>query len=363
MTLLPGADFSEWDGGEDHDRPLNWQAYTWPFTFIKVSQGLRVDPLFEVQWKAARGHVIRGAYHFFEPSQDPRVSALKTIEYLKGDLGEIPLVLDLERDEDMPNVLDRVKSWLSWYEARTSVRPIIYSSPSFLHQVKASSYPFLASYKLWLAEWPFDGMLDRVAREKRIADVVSGAVTLKWPSPPVPFKKVTFHQWTAQGKPGQVPGYTGGDAKKEVDLNFYNGTLEELRDEFGVSTETPTDPPVEPPIGDPMQGKVLRLTNLRADKNRFSTDLGDLLAGDIVTFTVKEMGSDSLNYYLLTSATRGGVPVKRTDGKTVAEANCWAYASNIEMTSTPAPTEDKPTKITIEMESGKVFVADQFTQQ
>jgi hypothetical protein len=88
-----------------------------------------------------------------------------------------------------------------------------------------------------------------------------------------------------------------------------------------------------------MEGKVLRFTNMRAEKDQRSADLGDLLANDVVTFTIKEPGTDGLTWCLLINATRNGTPVKRIDGKPVAQAPVWAWADNIEVSSTPPPAE------------------------
>lgn len=358
MSLLPGIDVSYYDG---HGAPYivtDWASYTWPFVFIKVSEGMFIDALFMRQWAAARGKVLRSAYHFFRPSVDPRLSAMKTVEYLRreNDLGELPLAFDLEDDDGMSNVLDRAKSWLSWYEAITGIRPIIYSSPGFLNKVKAASYPFLANYKLWLSSWPFDVMEPDAAREKRIADVISGAYVPSWPSAPAPFRRASFWQWTAQGKPEQVPGYyTGSRGKKEIDLNFYNGTLEELKAEFNVSTETPTDPPTgETPM---LYGEVLVDLNIRKTADTTSAPIGLVKKGDRV-----EGHAEIRGWWSLVKITRAGQLIP------LPAVPCYAYEGTtngyIKVVESPIPSaEDKPRKVTIEMESGKVFVADQFTPQ
>ena len=38
--------------------------------FIKVSE-YQKDPLFDEQWSAAKGHILRSGYHFFRPQMDP----------------------------------------------------------------------------------------------------------------------------------------------------------------------------------------------------------------------------------------------------------------------------------------------------
>ena len=157
--MLPGIDMAVWDGHGFPYKTTNWEAYTWLFAFIKISEGTVIDPLFPRQWEAARGHIYRGPYHYFRPFVDPKTSALKAISYLDGDLGELPMALDLETTDGRTDTLGRAKSWLSWYEQETGIRPIIYSRYSFLFDVcHAEQHPWLENYKLWVSRYPFDGM-------------------------------------------------------------------------------------------------------------------------------------------------------------------------------------------------------------
>src|SRR5687768_9508173 len=98
MTTAPiGADFAKYDGGGNLPyHVLAWDQYTWDFAFIKASEGTVIDPLFREQWAAARGNAVRGAYHFFRPFVDPILAVTTFLDYLDGDRGELPAVLDLE---------------------------------------------------------------------------------------------------------------------------------------------------------------------------------------------------------------------------------------------------------------------------
>ena len=188
MPRIKGADLSKWDGGADHDKTLDWTAYTWDFAFIKVSEGLVIDPLFKPQWAAARGNTIRGGYHYFHPVVDPKQAAAKTIEYMDGDLGELPLMFDLESTDGRSDTLDRAKSYLSWYEQWTGVRPLVYSGPDFLTNIlKAGSRaPWLINYKLCLAEYPFDRMSPVSARDAQIHRILTEQMLIANPPPPAP---------------------------------------------------------------------------------------------------------------------------------------------------------------------------------
>lgn len=346
---VKGADFSKWDGGAKHDQPLSWNAYMWDFTFIKVSEGLLVDPLFRLQWNEAYGLAVRGAYHYFRPSVDPKTAAAKTVEYLDHDYGELPLALDLEATDGRSDTLERAKTYLAWYEQWTGIRPLIYSSPNFLNAIlkAGTKAPWMKEYKLWLAQYPFDAMDPDSARDTQIQRILTEQLMLANPVPPAPFNKVTFHQWTAKGKPEDVPGYyLGYGHKLAVDLIFYTGTLAQFVDEFELD-EVPviTHPPL--PTGDPMQGTVLRITNMRALANKNSDDLGDFLAGDLITFTTQQLGTDGLNWCFVTDATRNGTPIKRTSGLTVAQAPVWAWLGNIRVGTTPTTT-NTPFTLTVD---------------
>lgn len=244
--MIPGVDLSIWDGAKKNVL-VNWEAYTWPFTFIKASEGMVEDPLFRLQWEAARGHTFRGAYHFFRPGQDPKRSVEKLLTILGDDKGELPLAFDLEVTDGVSRVLEVARSWLAWYEQYTGVRPIIYSRTGFLRdELKCINYPYLESYKLWLAEYHFDKMSPVATRIQRLKSVLSGTYPLDFPKPPSPFKRVSFYQWTALGTPEMVPGYySGSDGKKEIDLNFYIGTRQDMMQEFGIQAAQPGQEPVK----------------------------------------------------------------------------------------------------------------------
>lgn len=92
MAPVIGIDVSKWD-------PIvSWDNYSWDFAIVKASQGVVEDPKFKAQWLAARGHVIRSAYSFFDPRVDPVLAAKALIKIMGSDLGEMPIVNDLEID-------------------------------------------------------------------------------------------------------------------------------------------------------------------------------------------------------------------------------------------------------------------------
>ena len=117
--------------------------------------------------------------------------------------GDLPPVLDLEAPEEWEGVavLSRtplVLRWLDAVERQLQRRPVIYLSPAFMTDVLHNASA-LAQYPVWLAHYTTDPE----------------------PAVPKPWTKWTFWQQTRQGS---MPGVSS-----HVDLNCFNGTLEELK--------------------------------------------------------------------------------------------------------------------------------------
>lgn len=233
--MIKGIDVSKWDGAGGH--LIDWKQYShkFDFAFFKVSDGNVIDPVFKDQWNAARGKTLRSAYHFFHPNLDPKASVQKTISYLEGDLGELPLMFDMEVADNVGDPFVQAKSWLSWYEQLTGIRPIFYSSPNFLYQYHSEKNLWLSNYILHLAEYPWDNLAVE-QRTPKLHDVLEDKVPYHFPLPPKPFNKVWFWQWTGKGNPEDVPGYyLGANHKLAVDFNMFNGTASEFSSLFHLS--------------------------------------------------------------------------------------------------------------------------------
>lgn len=243
MQDINGIDVSRYDGGGDIDgNPLletvQWNQYAaagWPYGYIKATEGSSyIDSLFAEQWKAARGHIYRGAYHFFHPSVSPTVAVNKFLETLGDDLGELRVVLDLETTDGRDDTASRALSWLELYESITGERPIIYSASGFLYDIQAAKHPAFNKYRLWLAQ--YYNRFETESEPKRSENInaeLSGATVAPWPNTPAPFYSVDIWQWTSKGSPESVPGYYNGAGKKSaVDLNKFRGSLQEFKNLF-----------------------------------------------------------------------------------------------------------------------------------
>lgn len=214
MTYQLGIDVSKWD-----NRPLNFQEYNWPFIYVKCGEGFNSDRMFAAHWQAAKGHTLRGAYHYFRPSVDAKKSAGICANILMDDMGELPVALDMETTDGLPplTVLDKAKSWLSWFEDFTGKRPLIYSGIPFLTLIGARGKDWLKHYDFWFAAYPYDNLpeAERAIKVKSLIDgqgVVFPKVDL---FPPL---KLNIWQFTGKAKPEFIPGYSCD--KLAVDVNF-----------------------------------------------------------------------------------------------------------------------------------------------
>jgi lysozyme len=188
-----------------HQGFINWEKLTankdlnFPiqFIFIKATEGGdHSDFAFSHNFREARKHgFIRGAYHYFNPKTDARKQAdffIRTVPLVKGDL---PPVLDVEKTGKHSTADFRmaVKIWLDRVEAHYGVKPILYTSYKF--KTKYLDDPAFDSYPYWIAHYYVDSV----------------AYVGQW----------RFWQHTDVGT---VPGI-----KEEVDLNVFNGSLDELK--------------------------------------------------------------------------------------------------------------------------------------
>lgn len=209
MATVPGIDVSYWDAGIDWPKV---RATGQRFVFVKATEGdFYSDQTFGANWSGAKAAgLLRGAYHFFRANVDGKKQATRFIDYVKSlnDDGELPPVLDLETHDGQKKdkIIERAKVWLDLVEAAFGKKPVIYSGQYFLQDyfTEAGGGPpvWAKDYPLWLAQYPnnySDGSKPFLPRG-----------WFKW----------TFWQYSEKGRVNGI--------NANVDLNVFNGTLEEL---------------------------------------------------------------------------------------------------------------------------------------
>ncbi len=160
-----GPDVSKYQ--HDTGRGIDWGAVRrsgQSFTFIKASgHSDRVDPWFAREWAAAgRAGIIRGAYHYANPSASPTIarSADAQADLVVRTVGNtreqrnLGIALDLESTGGLnPTQLAQwAHAFLDGVERRTGRVPILYTYVSFWSNAMANNRSF-GAYPLWLARY------------------------------------------------------------------------------------------------------------------------------------------------------------------------------------------------------------------
>ncbi len=230
MTTIPGIDVSYWKAGIDWPKVRTTGQV---FVFVKASEGeTYTDPTFDDNWNGAKGvGMLRGAFCFFHPNQDPVKQANLFISTVKSlnDNGELPPVLDLERadGQDDNTIITKAKSWLDAVEQAFGRKPIIYSGYFFLRDnfslPGGGPPPWAKDYPLWIAQYPnqYNPSL----------------------SPLLPNGWFQWNFWQ-YSQTGSVNGINS-----PVDLDVFNGSLADLLNfagmQAGPATTTPTSHTVQ----------------------------------------------------------------------------------------------------------------------
>jgi len=225
MATVPGIDVSYWNAGIDWPKV---RATGQRFVVAKATEGDGYrDPTLDDNWFGAKSAgLLRGAYHFFRCNVDAKKQADNYIDYVRTlkDDGEFPPVLDLETHDNVKKdkIIPAVKIWLDRVGAAFGKKPIIYSGFYFLKDYlsEAGGGPpvWAKDYPLWLAQYPnqyTEGMQ---------------------PSLPMGWFSWTIWQYSEKGRLNGI--------NANVDLDLFNGTLEDLYKFTGAKmiTETPKVP-------------------------------------------------------------------------------------------------------------------------
>ncbi|MFT4092555.1 MAG: glycoside hydrolase family 25 protein [Niabella sp.] len=153
---IHGIDVSRYQKEIDWEdvKQMNVQGIQIDFVFIKATEGVNLtDKCFAPNWKNARKQKIpRGAYHFFNPLQDPAKQAAYYLSRVKLLPGDLPPVLDAEQASILPvNVFrSKLKTWLNIIEAHYKVKPVIYTNADFYNKYLG---PEFNDYPLWVAHY------------------------------------------------------------------------------------------------------------------------------------------------------------------------------------------------------------------
>ncbi len=224
-------DVSSYDAisGKENLQPVNWTTARdqggLSLAIIKVSEGLRMDTAFNLQWSAVKGILPRAAYHFFRSNINAIQQAqacwsyLSTAGFEKNDL----LIVDFETLDGIagPKALLAVASFLYEVE-KHGINPLLYTYPGFWNGIKGDQASWAAKYRLALAQWPKDTWIlnysPSVFTKDRLAVIKDSIATgsLK-PMALKPWSSPAIWQFSSRVESKAIPGHPG--FKKVVDYN------------------------------------------------------------------------------------------------------------------------------------------------
>lgn len=261
--MVQGIDISHWQDDKSTPQKMDFKKSVQAgakFVYIKVAERGYIDRDWEYNWKAAKdAGLLRGGYHFLRWDLSGLVQARLFSDVLLDDPGELPPVADYEaprKGSRYPsNAL--LEQFLVEVENKLGRRPMIYTSPGFwnMHGRNKVTRTFEHKwiyYPLWIAHY-FKKYEPGVTKPQMIEPWKSMGKT--W----------TFWQWTSNGD-----GLAYGAESKSIDLNWFNGTLDELYALANTSQPSPTPTPTPSPT--PIPGKDPNITDL---KNRVNNAIND----------------------------------------------------------------------------------------
>ena len=210
--------------------------YPVDFVIQRMSYGLRMDESYTQLSQDIKDVPIRGAYHYFssgatwQDQVDLFLSLADGYDFLACD------VESAFNNVNATFALGAV-SFMNEVKRRTGKRVLLYTNPSVYKQLQALVDPLLLlQFPLWIAQYWW---VANPAKNPGMYGMIRDSSD--W----------NFYQYSADGN---NKGALYGVLSRDVDLNVYNGTLDELREWLG-EPEPPADNTLE-------QGKQAAYTEM-----------------------------------------------------------------------------------------------------
>ena len=242
MAVTLGIDVSKYQG------VVNWRAVAdagYRFAVVRATLGdVKVDETFETNWIGARSvGLLISAYHVVKPEIPAGAQIDRFVATLSGHITDLPPVLDIELDggQTPDQITATIRECLRLSAQRFGRRPIIYTAKWFWNKFVLSSGEW-AQVDLWVASY----------------GTAEAQLPAGWAS---------WKIWQYANN-GSVPGIAG-----DVDLNWFNGTYEDLLKYCQASL-----PPAQG-----LRVKVKTTLNVRSGPGIKYADIGDVTTGEIIT--------------------------------------------------------------------------------
>jgi lysozyme len=187
------------------------------FVIVRAGQNVWVDEDFAYNWAVAKqAGLPRGSYWFYDDRISPTQQAETFANLTKNDPEELDLWVDLEKTYNgaFPGWQNWKKFLIRLKELRPNSSIGIYTGYYYISgKIPLSEYAFFSQFPLWLAWYTTN------------PDVVKI---------PAPWTKCLYWQW---GTPSW--GIAWGCESTEIDMNKFNGTLDDFKNRYKLGGGTP----------------------------------------------------------------------------------------------------------------------------
>lgn len=239
MTVI-GIDISKYNYGWTPDKA------TKPIEFViqRSSWASYKDEKFDLLLPEVQKIPVRGVYHYYSSGVSWQYQANLMMDIVK-DKGFHFYVVDYE---GAYNVLNRrttaeIYEFVKYVKAQTGKKCLVYFNQNIYNlYIKAYGYENWANQQdIWFAQYP-----------------LTLTQTPPYSAPKLPTGLDTWKFWQYGGgdvnfTAGRHAGADYGGGLQGMDLNYWNGTKDEMYSYFDVTTAPPV--PVEPPVVIPPVGK------------------------------------------------------------------------------------------------------------
>ncbi|MCG7537526.1 GH25 family lysozyme [Pseudoalteromonas sp. OOF1S-7] len=150
-TPVLGVDVSHYQGAVDWQQVANTGVQ---FVYIKATDGITYrDPAFYSHLKGAQAAGLQvGAYHFFEPDDDPTKQVENFVTTVQGVGLTLMPMLDVEitSNRSPEQISNGVAKFIATLQQRTGCQTILYSYGDFWQKNLSSQF---ANQPFWLADY------------------------------------------------------------------------------------------------------------------------------------------------------------------------------------------------------------------
>ncbi len=248
--MILGIDVSRWQSSVDW---ATIKAAGVEFAVIKATQGnYLVDAKMRAHVEGAnKAGLIVGLYHWCDPLVKAEAQAKYFVDNTRGidfrfvsadmeqqwgdwkewSQGRVTKILSPDA------ISNNARDILNYWGSALSVPRIVYTRASFIHSYAKPALKWIKDYPLWLAHYPYKAGTVRTTWPELITTYKPSI-----PGPNLPSGCNTWTFWQFTGDKFILPGI-----ESVLDVNFYNGTLAQLRQFAGLPVDAPAPTPEPAP--------------------------------------------------------------------------------------------------------------------